>query len=250
MKAKDWWVVSAFHFPSLKVSNNFSCPSVLFCLIFLPNNFQLSEPLTAQFGPFLYSWSCQTKNFSNSAELTSYKQRFRIFFLFKNGIFFNVAIIQEINVATVKYLLNRKMIYVSKNCFRHTYFLTCSHLPQRHRAHPGALAGSWLRWDQGCQMPGSHRISSVASYKFWKRSFAILVTTVWSLCLEISLTSWPESPSAGGCPVNFFPHFGCLSSPSLPSCWEGGLAHRMCCDLAAIPLLSEHSFFSPKESST
>lgn len=149
----------------------------------------------------------------------------------------------------MKYLLNRNIICVSKNCFSHTYFLTCSHFPQRHRAHPGALAGSWLGWDQGCQMPGSHRTSSVASYKFWKRSFAILVTTVWSICLEISLTSWAESPSVGSCSVNFFPHFGCLSSPSLPSCWEGRLAHRMCCDLAAIPLLSEHSFFFPKESS-
>lgn len=63
---------------------------------------------------FLYHWSRQNKNFLKSDELTSYKQRFHIFFSFKNKVVFNIAMIQEINVATVQDLMEQE----DDTCFK------------------------------------------------------------------------------------------------------------------------------------
>lgn len=151
------------------------------------------------------------------------------------------------------------MIHFSKNHFICTHFLTHAHSPRTHRrwAHPGALAGSCARWDQGYQMPSPHRTSWVPLQ--WQ------TINFWAGLLP----SWGANCYYGMIPLprNLFPHslralrqvaaqcffslvMGALAPTVCPPAGRGGggLAHRMCCDLAVILLLLEHSFF-PKESS-
>lgn len=66
--------------------------------------------------------------------------------LFKNGEVFNVAMIQQINAATVHDLTKQEdNVHFEKLLWYH--FLTHAHSPHnhRHQAHQGAPAGSCVR---------------------------------------------------------------------------------------------------------
>lgn len=131
--------------------------------------------------------------------------------------------------------------------FSHPRSLPHTH---RHQAHPGALEGSCVRWDQGCQMPNPYCISWVPLQ--WQ------ATNSWAGPL----------PSAGVngyhrvilLPGNPF-YLGqmaaqCLFSPLilgtlaptvclLAGRGGGQLAQRMCCEFTVIRLLFEQ-FCSPR----
>jgi len=138
--------------------------------------------------------------------------------------------IQEINVATVQDLTEEEDDMCFKKSFHpHSFSHPRSTPPYSQAASSPRHCGRIL-CKMGPRVPDAksslHLLgsSSVASYIFEEvlsHLLGLVVTTVRSLCLKISLSSCPESPRTGGCSAPVFPpRFGCLSSQSLPSCWE------------------------------